>query len=54
MHWQGKSVLFEKLALVPAKITFISGQCDTTLPDHSAQVHTRMDKQETLKNELWT
>jgi len=29
MHWQGKSVLFEKLALVPAKITFISGQCDT-------------------------
>ena len=31
MHWQGKSVLFEKLALVPAKITFISGQCDTTM-----------------------
>jgi transposase-like protein len=25
MHWQGKSVLFEELALVPAKITLISG-----------------------------
>ena len=30
MRWQGKSVQFEKLAFVPAKITFISGQCDTT------------------------
>ena len=25
MHWQGKSVQFEKVAFVPAKITFISG-----------------------------
>ena len=31
MHWQGKSVLFETVALVPVKITFIGGQCDTTL-----------------------
>ena len=31
MHWQGKSVQFEGLALAPAKITFISGQCDTTI-----------------------
>ena len=30
MRWQEKSALFEKLALVPAKITFISSQCDTT------------------------
>ena len=30
MRWQGKSVQFEKLALVPVKITFIGGQCDTT------------------------
>jgi putative transposase len=25
MHWQGKSVLFKELAIVPAKITLISG-----------------------------
>ncbi len=25
MHWQGKSVQFEKVAFVPAEITFISG-----------------------------
>ena len=25
MHWQGKSVQFEKVAFVPAKITFING-----------------------------
>ena len=25
MHWQDKSVPSEKLALVPAKLTFISG-----------------------------
>ena len=25
MHWQGKSVQFEKVAFVPAKITLISG-----------------------------
>ena len=30
MHWQGKSVQLEELALVPAKITFISGQRDRT------------------------
>lgn len=30
MRWQGKSVQFEELALVPGKIMFISGQCDTT------------------------
>ena len=31
MRWQGKSVLFEGLAFVLVKITFICGQCDTTI-----------------------
>ena len=30
MHWQGKSVQFEGLALVPAKITSISAKRDRT------------------------
>ena len=31
LRWQDKSVLSEGPAFVPAKITFISGQCDTTV-----------------------
>ena len=30
MRWQRNCALFEKLALVSAKITFISGYCDRT------------------------
>ena len=47
MPWPGKSVQSEGLALVPAKITFIAGKCDTTKSDameidlakHFFQVH---------------
>jgi len=39
MHWQGKFVLFEKVVLVPVKITFIGGQRNTTFTLARAQRH---------------